>query len=125
MITSIFFQFIIHLSTLIYLVQQTNLLTPNRLKKKKNFSFIKYILHFSISKSTPHRPDDDFAPSLLNSVVFIISCGMHVSTFIVNYQVIFPKFTKKKRLNLIFFHFIFRDTLSWSRFLKIRVSLDV
>jgi cation-transporting ATPase 13A1 len=35
--------------------------------------------------ATPRAPDDDFAPGLVNSVAFLVSCALQCNTFAVNY----------------------------------------
>jgi len=64
MFLSVIGQFAIHLSSLIYVV----------LLAKEN------------SNHEKQDPDGDFAPNLVNSAVFLISCGMQVTTFAVNYK---------------------------------------
>jgi cation-transporting ATPase 13A1 len=61
---SIFGQFAIHLVILIYIVQQAQ----------------------TLSGGVKPKPDADFAPSLVNSAVFLIMTTMQLATFAINYE---------------------------------------
>jgi cation-transporting ATPase 13A1 len=58
-------QFVIHLATLIYVMKCAQSLVPDAVKSK---------------------PDADFAPSLLNTVVFLIMATMQLANFAINYE---------------------------------------
>jgi len=62
------FQFATHFCTLVYLVREANRYSPPHDDKAANL-------------------DSAFKPSLLNSTVYIISIGLQISTFAVNYKV--------------------------------------
>ncbi|KAF2070934.1 hypothetical protein CYY_007740 [Polysphondylium violaceum] len=64
MMFSILLQFALHLSCLIFIVNQSHIREPN----------------------AKPDPDSPFSPNLLNSAVFLISNAMQVATFAVNYK---------------------------------------
>jgi len=61
---SVLGQFVIHLAVLIYVVQHAQ----------------------TLSGGVKPKPDADFAPSLVNSAVFLIMAIMQVATFAINYE---------------------------------------
>ena len=65
-ILSVLLQFAVHLAVIIYTVAYT-----------KRFLPADYL---------PDDPDSPFAPTLINSSVFLVSCAMQVSSFLVNYR---------------------------------------
>ncbi|KAI3381451.1 hypothetical protein SNEBB_000895 [Seison nebaliae] len=67
MIGSIFLQFAVHLSSLLYLVQLCNEYEPRTIDENQII-------------------DEEFKPNLLNSTLYIISIALELSTFIVNYR---------------------------------------
>ncbi|XP_067001393.2 endoplasmic reticulum transmembrane helix translocase [Anabrus simplex] len=69
-ILTVLLQFLVHFICLIYLVQQATLRSPPREEKSAELK----------------DEDEEFAPSLLNSTVYIISMALQVSTFAINYR---------------------------------------
>jgi len=65
-VISVLLQFIVHLAVIIYTVAFTKGFLPEG-----------YL---------PDDPDLPFKPNLINSSVFLVSCAMQVSTFLVNYR---------------------------------------
>lgn len=65
-ILSVLLQFAVHLAVIIYTVAYTKRLLP--------------------ADYLPDDPDSPFAPTLINSSVFLVSCAMQVSSFLVNYR---------------------------------------
>lgn len=94
----------VHFLCLIFLVREATARSPPR------FVFIMFnsLLHFKLDiiKNLPFRegkvvlafdlPDDaeeEFAPDLLNSTVYIISMILQISTFAINYRVSYFSYT--------------------------------
>ncbi|CAL1544617.1 unnamed protein product [Lymnaea stagnalis] len=67
-ILTVFLQFCVHFSCLVYLVQEAK----SRMPKREDGDFVKL--------------DKKFEPSILNTTVYIISMSLQVSTFAVNYK---------------------------------------
>ena len=65
-VLSVLLQFAVHLAVIVYTVAYT-----------KRFLPPDYL---------PDDPDSPFAPTLINSSVFLVSCAMQVSSFLVNYR---------------------------------------
>lgn len=70
-ILTVLLQFLVHFVCLIYLVQQASARSPPKDVKVLN---------------TTSEEEEEFAPSLLNSTVYIISMALQVSTFAINYR---------------------------------------
>ncbi|XP_049787588.1 endoplasmic reticulum transmembrane helix translocase [Schistocerca cancellata] len=73
-ILTVLLQFTVHFVCLIYLVQQASLRSPPKDEKPTE------------SVGDVDSEEEEFAPSLLNSTVYIISMALQVATFAINYR---------------------------------------
>nr|CAD7457856.1 unnamed protein product [Timema tahoe] len=74
-VLTVLLQFAVHFISLVFLVHQASLHSPHKEETKA-----------STAKEEDADVEEEFAPSLLNSTVYIISMALQVATFAINYR---------------------------------------
>ncbi|CAG2056914.1 unnamed protein product, partial [Timema podura] len=74
-VLTVLLQFAVHFISLVFLVHQASLYSPHKEETKA-----------SPAKEEDADVEEEFAPSLLNSTVYIISMALQVATFAINYR---------------------------------------